>query len=241
MMQIRRGHPLVPRPATTVLLVLAWLAVGCGSSNILHEYDYRGRTLAVVSELPRAPQVLSGPYFLGRSSGDPVRDLMRIGAGVAREVQAGEVRERLDSAVALVDVGYEMEDAVLERAARYLGARATWDDEEPADFLLELVVVEYGIDAEAWDAAVHVFIEADATLIHVDSGEEIWRREIGARDPLGPAVFGPRRTVRDVVTAATLASLDVEEIAAALEYLADFSARVITDELRDDLRDARRR
>ena len=237
MMSIR---PLA-RSRAAALAILPPLVAGCGSSNILHEYDYRGSTLAVVSELPRAPDVLSGPWLLGRSSGDPVRDLVRIGARVAREVQAGEVRERLDSAVARVDVGYEMEDAVLERAARYLGARPTWDEDEPADFLLELVVVEYGIDADTWDAAAHVFIEADATLLHVESGEEIWRKEIGARDPLGPSVFGPRSTVRDVVTAATLASLDVEEIVAALEYLADFSARVITDELRDDLRDARRR
>lgn len=221
-------------------LLAMLLTAGCGSSNILHEYDYRGQTVAVVSELPRSPDVLSGPWFTGRSTGDPVRDLVRIGATVAREIEAHEVRERLDSAVARVDVGYEMEDAVLERAARYLGARPTWDD-GPADFLLELVVVEYGIDAEAWNAAAHVFVEADATLLHVESGTEIWRAEIGARDPLGPAVFGPDRTVRDVVTAATLADLEVEEIVAALEYLADFSARVITDELRDDLRDARRR
>lgn len=213
---------------------------GCASSNTLHEYDFRGSTLSVVSDLPPAPDVLSGPYFVGRGSGDPVRDWMRIGARVAREVEAHNIRERLDSAAALIDVGSVLEDNTLERTARYLGARATWE-ELPSDFLLELVVVEYGIDAEAWDAAAHVYIEADATLLHVDSGEEIWRAEIGARDPLGPAIFGPGHAVRDIVTAATLADLSVDELVSALEYLADFSARVITDRLRDDLREARRR
>jgi hypothetical protein len=44
-----------------------------------------------------------------------------------------------------------------------------------------------------------------------------------------------------VVTATVLATLEVDEIAALLEGLADFSARVVTDRLRNDLREARRR
>lgn len=61
------------------------------------------------------------------------------------------------------------------------------------------------------------------------------------RKRIGSAVFGPGHTVRDVVTAATLSELTVEEIVVAPESLADFSGRVITDELREDLREARRR
>ena len=101
------------------------------------------------------------------------------------------------------------------------------------------MVLEYGIDAERWDAAAHFYIEADITLLDTDSGVEVWRREIDAQERIGSAVFGPARAVRDVVTAASLADLDVEEIVVALESLADFSGRVITDELREDLRDVR--
>jgi hypothetical protein len=233
---VRHFTPLL----TTSSIALPVLVVACASGHALHEYDFADRTLTVVSDIPARPEVLSGPVFVGDYSGDPVRDLLRAGARVAREVEARAVQERLDSAATLVDVGYVLEDNTLDRAARYLGADPVPDEPE-ADFVLELLVLDYGIDAEAWDAAAHFFIEADAALLEAASGREIWRAEIGARDPIGPAIFGTRSGVRDIVTAAMLADLSAEEAAAALESLADFSARVITDRLRDDLREARRR
>ena len=126
----------------------------------------------------------------------------------------------------------------LERAARYLGARpveAVGDE----DYVLELVVEEYGIDAEGWEATAYFYIKAEAALLERRSGTEIWRRGVDASDPIGPEIWGPARGIRNVVTAAVLADLSVEEIESALESLADYSARVITDRLRDDLRKAR--
>lgn len=215
-------------------------ASACASSNILHEYDYQNSTLAAVSQIPAHPEVLTGPYFFGRSTGDPMRDIVRLGARVYREVEARSIRERLDSATALVDVGYTLEDRTLERAARYLGSSPVTEVDD-ADYLLELDVREYGIDAESWEAAAHFYIEADAVLLHAESGTEIWRAEIEESERIAPLVFGRRSTVRDVVTATALGNLSVEEIVDVLEGLADYSARAITDRLRDDLRDARRR
>jgi hypothetical protein len=224
-----------------VTLSLAFAGAGaCASSNILHEYDYQDRTIAAVSEIPAHPEVLTGPYFFGRSSGDPVRDIVRLGARVYREVESRSIRERLDSATALIDVGYALEDRTLERAARYLGAVSVTEVDE-ADYLLEIVVREYGIDAESWEAAAHFYIEADAVLLHADSGTEIWRAEIEESDRIAPLVFGRRSAVRDVVTATSLGNLGVEEIVEVLQGLADYSAGAITDRLREDLRDARRR
>jgi hypothetical protein len=214
------------------------VTLGCAHGNRLADFDYRDRTITVVSDIPRRPEVLSGPYFMGGRSGDPLRDLVRVGARIAREVEAYAVQERLDSAATLIDVGYVMEADALDRAARYLGADPV-DRGADADYLLEIIVVEYGIDAEAWDAAAEFYIEADAALLDERTGTEIWRAEIEASDPMGPAIFGPS-PVRDIVTAATIADLSVEEIVEMLESLADFSARVVTDRLRDDLRDARR-
>ncbi len=233
------------RPHTRALLHAVTLSallgtVACGPSHRLGEYDFRDRTVSVVSEIPRRADVLTGPYFVGGITGDPVRDVLRAGARVYREVESRRLRERLESAATRIDVGHVLEGNTLERVARYLGAHAVGRDEEP-DFLLELIVVEYGIDAESWNAAAHFYIEADATLLYAPTGEEIWRKEIDATERIGSAVFGPGRAVRDVVTAATLSDLTVEEIVSALESLADFSGRVITDELREDLRDARRR
>ena len=221
--------------------VLLLLAVGaCASGNILHEYDYRDQTITVVSDVPYRPDVLSGSIFDLRSSGDPLRDVLRAGARVVREVEAREVQERLDAAAMRMDVGAILEDNTLDRAARYLGAEPL-PGERDVDYLLEVIVVEYGIDAESWDATAYFFIEADAALLHADSGTEIWRAEVGARDPIGPSVFGGPSEIRDLVSAAMLATLTVDEMVEVLEALADFSARVVTDRLRDDLRESRRR
>lgn len=230
-----RTHTAIPVFALAASLLLT----GCGPKHRLGAYEFRDRSVGVVSHMPRRPEILSGPYFLGGLSGDPVRDVLRVGARVYREVETRGLRERLDAAVTRVDVGHVLEEHTLDRAARYLAARPE-PSGEPSDYLLELIVVEYGIDAESWDAAAHFYIEADATLIDRPSGEEIWRKEIDAREAIGPAVLGAR-TVRDVVTAASLADLTVEEIVVALESLAQFAARVVTDELREDLRDVRGR
>jgi hypothetical protein len=55
-----------------------------------------------------------------------------------------------------------------------------------------------------------------------------------------PAILGPGTIVREVVTAASLASLSVEEIRYALERLADYSSDRITGRLRDALEKVQR-
>ena len=49
-------------------------------------------------------------------------------------------------ALALVDLGEMMADRILERGSRYLGTRPV-ESEAEADYLLELGVRDYGIDA----------------------------------------------------------------------------------------------
>ena len=227
-------------PRSCLLLAACAASTACASGNTLRDYDFRNRTLSVVSDMPPRPEVLSRSYFMAGPSGDPLRDLLRVGARVAREVEARAIEERLDSAASLIDVGYVLEDNTLERAARYLGADPIME-QRGGDYLLELIVIEYGIDAEAWDAQAEFFVEADATLLDSASGAEIWRADIEARDPIGSVVVLGRSEIRDLITAAMLATLSVDEIVEVLESLADYSARVITDRLRDDLRDARRR
>lgn len=230
-----------PMSPTTRPVLLAFAALGLAgcASNRLHEFEYADHTLAVVAEIPRRPDVLSGPLWPD-FSGDPVRAVLRGGAMVVREVEARAIQERLDEATRRVDVGRILEDRTAERTARYLAADLV-APRSGEDYVLELIVAEYGIDAEEWEAAAHFFVQADATLLEAASGTEIWRKEIHARDPIGPGIYGADRGVRDAITAATLADLSVEEIALALEALADYAAGAITDELREDLRDARRR
>lgn len=209
----------------------------CGPSHRLAEYDFRGATLAAVAEVPARPDILTGPHFIGASS--PVEALLQAGSRAAREVAVRSLRGKIERAEERVNVGAILEDEAQRRAGRYLRADASPAVSE-ADFLLEVFVHGYGIEATDWDASAYFFMDADATLLDQRSGAEVWRAGVKAREPMGPEIFGPG-IARDVVTAAAILDLSEEDVGHALERLADFAAAQVTDRLRGDLADARRR
>lgn len=211
------------------------LLAACQSTGRLAEYDFAGSTLYTVYELPPRPDVLTGPYLF-RPSRDPVEAIVRVGGAIAREVAAADVRERLDAAAEAVDIPARMGARLSPRAARYLRAELV-EDEDDADFGLEVRIREYGIDAERWDAAAHFFVDAQVILFDALDGREIWESRVREREAISPLIFGRRgaAVVRDVVTAAFLGSLEEEEIALALEGLGDFAADRISERLRNSL------
>jgi hypothetical protein len=225
------------RPAGSAASALLLTLLACGGLNRLGEYDFSDGTLAVAADVPARPEVLTGPLFFADAD-DPIRTLIRAGARIATEVQASEAREKLDEAAEQADVASRLSQRSLERTARSLGATVS-EDLDRADFILEVTVREYGIDAENWEAAAHFFIDADIYLIEGPTGVGIWESKVHERDRITPVLIGVGSTAREVVTAGYLASLSVEEITRALEQLADYSADRVADRLRDGLRDAR--
>ena len=211
-------------------------AAACASTGRLDEYDFVDTAVAVECEFPPYPEVLTGPYFPRPQ--DRVHALLRVGGRIVKEIEAEELRPRLDSAAAQVDVSSRVVERTLARAPRYLGAHPT-DDVSAADFLIEVVVREYGVDAEEWLAAAHFFVDAKVYLIELETGVQVWEAHVRERDPITPHIFGPGTVVRDIVTARAFANLDVEEIARALERLADYSADRIADRLRESLDEVR--
>jgi len=219
-------------------VLIAFAAAGCRGTGRLADYDFRDRTIAVAYDTAPYPDVLTGPWFPDVSE-NPLITALKLGSRVAREVEANRIRARLDSAVNGVDVVGRMADRTLERSARILRMRPV-DAEADAEFVVEVVLRKYGIDAKDWNAAAHFFIDAEVYLLDGDDGTRIWKAHVHERDAIMPAIFGPGTVVRDVVTAATLASLSVEEIENALERLADYSADRITSRLRDAVDEVRR-
>jgi len=231
----RIGRRAPCRGVVAALVLVA--STGCGSGNRLGEYDFRSLDLALATTFPPSPEVLSGPYLPGHPR-DPIHAIVRAGSRIAREVEAHRVRDRLDSAAAMVDVVGEVTDRVGRRASRYLGARLV-PDEDRADVILEVDIRDYGIDAQDWEAAAHFFVDAEVWLIDAGDRRPIWKTRVRSKDPISPAIFG-RPAVRDVVTAAALSSLSVEDIARSLDQLAFYAAEKVTDRLRSALDDARR-
>jgi hypothetical protein len=213
--------------------VVVVVGPGCRGTGRLAEYDFRDRTLAIAwVDAPEA-RVLTGPYFLEHPE-NPVHLLISAGAAIAKEVEASKARQRLDSATALVDLQGRMGERTLERAARYLRARPI-EAADQADFILEVRLRRWGIDAKEWSAAAHFFVDAEVHILDGKTGREVWDTHVRSRDPIAPSIFGPGHVVRTVVTAAALANQSVDEIARAMERLADYSSDHITEHLRDAL------
>jgi hypothetical protein len=228
---LRSGLRALGLGATIVSIV-----VGCGGGHHLAEYPFSSRTLAVVYIAPPAPVLLTSYYDLSNSQ-NPVEVAVRAGADVVREREARRASSRLDSATARIDIPKVLAQRTLERASRYLGTRPI-TDEQQADYLMEVRMDRFGINAKA-DEATYLFTYAEAVLLDRRTGREIWNVNIHGRDRLTPYVQSNSRIPGSVIAAGTLGSVSVADFQGALNELMDLSSTLITNELRSALRDVR--
>lgn len=210
--------------------------LGCGGGHHLAEYPFSSRTLAVVYIAPPSPELLTSYYDLTNSQ-NPLEAVVRAGADVAREREGRRASARLDSAADRIDIPAVLAQRTLTRASRYLGTRPT-TDENQADYLMEVRMERFGINAKA-DEAAYLFTFAEAVLIDRRTGREIWNVNVHGRDRLTPYVESSSPIPGSVITAGTLGSVSVADFQGALNQLMDYSSNLITDELRAALRDVR--
>jgi len=229
-----------PRRSGLFTLAAASAVVGsvvaCGGGHHLSEYPFSSRTLAVVYVAPPAPVLLTSYYDL-RNSKNTVEVVVRAGADVAREREGRRAHARLDSATARINIPAVLAHRTLERASRYLGTRPI-TDEHQADYLMEVRMERFGINAKA-DEAAYLFTYAEAVLLDRRTGREIWNINVHGRDRITPYVQSSSPIPGSVITASTLGSVSVADFQGALNQLMDLSSNVITNELRSALRDVR--
>ena len=230
-----RKNLFAVRAVVTAFALVAFLA-SCGGGHHLAEYPFASRTLAVVYIAPPAPELLTSYYDLGNSQ-NPVEAVVRAGADVAREREGRRANARLDSATARIDIPTVLAQRTLQRASRYLGTRPI-TDENQADYLMEVRMERFGINAKA-DEAAYLFTYAEAVLLDRRTGREIWNVNIHGRDRLTPYVQSNSPIPGSVITAGTLGSVSVADFQGALNQLMDYSSTLITNELRAALRDVR--
>ena len=228
---------------TFILRLSAVLAIigsssACGGGHHLAEYPFASRTLAVVYVAPPSPELLTSYYDL-RTSQNPLEAVVRAGADVAREREGRRASARLDSATSRIDIPAVLAKRTLERASRYLGTRPVTDQNQ-ADYLMEVRMERFGINAKA-DEAAYLFTFAEAVLLDRRTGREIWNINVHGRDRLTPYVESSSPIPGSVITASTLGSVTVADFQGALNQLMDYSSNLITNELRSALRDVRDR
>jgi hypothetical protein len=226
---------LTARLATAATIVGSLAA--CGGGHHLAEYPFSNRSLAVVYVAPPAPELLTSYSDLGNSQ-NPLEAVVRGAADIAREREGRRAKARLDSAAARIDIPAVLAQRTLQRASRYLGTRAV-TDENQADYLMEVRMERFGINAKA-DEATYLFTFAEAVLIDRRTGREIWNVNVHGRDRITPYVEASSPIPGSVIAAGTLGNVKVSDFQNALNELMDYSSTLITNELRAALRDVRK-
>lgn len=234
-----RCRTILPRAATLVaaLATLGALAA-CSTINQLDRYELRDAPLAVQMRVP-PPATLDVGYSTHVYSGNIIGSAISVGTTVIKAAEAAKARERMQEALRSVDVPAIVLQETSSGAASALSARLV-PAGRPADYLLDLDIYEYGIDAPSWASAVSLHLGMAASLYAQGSGDIAWRRKHLSVDiPARAQMFGVGAAAGDIVTAAMLASLSVRELEEGFRRLALESAAHVTRTLEDDLYRAR--
>ncbi len=226
------------------LAIVLLVGPGCASAGKLAEYEFRDRTVGVVSLGNPRPEILTDA-ILDVNFSNPLQAALRIGADVVKEVEASRARARLDAASLEADVSGRMMDRVLNGVAGELRAVPV-EDARTAEFEVEVVIRRYGIDADTWTGPAHFFIESEVVLREAATGRRIWKGKVTEREPITPVLVGApnsawpeQAVVNDMITAAGLAALSPEAMVRMLEELADFSSDNILRSFRRGLEKSR--
>jgi len=212
----------------------------CGSSNNLREYEFRDLTAAAVISAPIRAEVFTGfPLYVDKN--DPIGSVFRIGANLAKEIEAEKARERLDSAMTSVNVPERIRDKTVKNCSMYLHYRPI-EDYHDSDFLFNIYIENYGLETNSWESNVYFKIEIKVHLLDNKTGMEIWKTGVKERTTLSGELFDSRSyTADNVLTAIALSKLSVEEMVKGFQYLADYSADRISKKLQNDFLNSRKR
>jgi hypothetical protein len=220
----------------TGLLMATLFASACGGRHHLEQYNFSNKTIALVFIEPPTPELLHG-WFNVRPSQSAVQTVIRAGASVAKEIEARKATTRFDSAMHRVNFRVQLAERTLERASRYLGTRPV-SSPDSADFVLEVQMKSFGIDARS-NNATYLYTRAEAVLLDRRTGREIWNEDVRGRDQLTPWVYGGGVVPSAGISAITLSTVSVSDFQGALEQLVSYTSNLISNELREKLRDVR--
>jgi hypothetical protein len=216
----------------SLIVGLSPTLLGCGSSNRLKDYTFRELTAAAVMDAPR-PEVFTAS-FIDIDADDLFASVLHAGTALVKEITAGQAQARLDSAMIQVDVPRRVQERTLQRCSEYLHL---WPvhDADGSDFLFDMYIESYGIDAESWDAGVSFQIDLKVSLLDNSTGLEIWKTRVKEKQLLSRSHFYiDSYAAGNVITAIALSQLSTEDMAAGFQQLAEDTADRLARKLRQD-------
>lgn len=191
--------------------------------------------MAVMAAIPPEPRVYSN-FWLDSGSYERTHPLViaaRAGSAIAKGAQVRKAQARLDSALQYVDVPEIIARETVVNTADFMGLTVA-NRTKDADYILDLRIEQYGIDADSWQGATSMIIRGDVLIYENTSKRAIWKKELYVRERLSPRMFGISPTVGNIFTARDLSRLSAKEMETGFRNLSDFAAARISEVLRED-------
>lgn len=217
--------------------LLGVVSISCTTINELERYSYENRRIAVWLRRPPEPEI-AVQYTLYLDQNNIVGSIVSVGSNVIKASEVAKAEKKMESALQHIDVPQLMKITAISECAKVLECRGI-DNRADADYILDIEIDEYGIDASSSDG--HVFFKMYMTvqLYETTENETIWRRNIDYGSSLTPYIGGLVDIVGNVVTAGVLADLSVDDISKAFIELAEEAGVQIARQLEADLLKAR--
>jgi hypothetical protein len=211
--------------------------LGCATTNQLGNYVFPDHTVSAVMSAPRRAEVFTNRgIWINR--GDIVGSVLRAGTQIAVEEEARKVRDRMEVALAQVDIPATLKEQVLAEGADVLECRPV-ERLDRSDFFFDMEIRRYGIDAESPYERVQFVMDIRVSLRDTDTGRRIWTAWVNEREGVSPAIFGLGEVTGNVVSIVTLSELTEEQIARGVTRLADDAAARVVDRLQRDYLESR--
>ena len=208
------------------------LLSSCTTINNLDRYRMENASLAADMGVPPRPR-LDIDYSVHIDSRNPIATALSVGTTIIKASEAEKAEAYMREALETVDVPAIVLKETARACAAALDARLVGRGQR-ADYLLELDIREYGIQAPSWGSAVSLHLRMVASLYHTRSRDIVWRRSITVDDPANPQMFASGHIIGNIVTAGVLSSLTVEELEEGFRALCFESARSLTRRLERD-------
>ncbi len=225
------------------LILIVFVSLGlieCSSYKKLINYTFKDHTAsAIVTAAPWADVFTDSYMHIDKDN--LFRTFLNVGSAIAKEVEAEKVKTLLDSAMKQVNVPERIKNRTLEKGADYLHYRPVQEHSQ-ADYLFDIYIKDYGIDAKSWDAGVYFKIDVKVNLIDNRTGKQIWKKHVQERKPVSRTIFSlGGTTTSNIINAIMLSNLSVEEMIKGFQYMADYTADRIIQKLQKDFVKSRTR
>jgi ABC-type uncharacterized transport system auxiliary subunit len=219
--------------AAALVVVMA----SCATVNRLETHDFQGASLAAHMRTPPEPQ-MDIRYDVTLDSHNPIYSALSVMTNLAKAAQAEKARNTMREALLSVDLPGIIRDESFSACAFALGTEQV-DRTAQSDYLLDMEIRDWGIEASSPTSAVMLRVRLTASLYKTEGRELLWQREVRVRNPASAGMFGVGQVIGNMVTATVLSNMTADELAQGFTELGRESARTVVRQLERDMDRAR--